>query len=61
MTDAHDRPIPQPTHEALWPTDLFTQGIGWVIIARFQSGGRRVEAGMAMLGEAEEISRTLEQ
>jgi hypothetical protein len=23
----------QPTHEALWPADLFTQGIGWVITA----------------------------
>ena len=37
------------THEALWPSDLFTQGIGWVIIARFKSGGQRTEAGIFLL------------
>ncbi|MBM3879803.1 MAG: hypothetical protein FJ387_08800 [Verrucomicrobia bacterium] len=37
------------THEALWPTHLFTQGIGWVIVARFKSGGRRTEAGVFLL------------
>lgn len=36
-------------HEALWPADLFTQGIGWVIIARFKSGGQRVEAGIFLI------------
>jgi hypothetical protein len=39
----------QSKHEALWPTDLFTQGIGWVIIARFKSGGRRVEVGIFLI------------
>jgi hypothetical protein len=38
-----------PTHEAFWPTDLFEQGIGWVIIARFKSGGQRVEAGVFLV------------
>jgi hypothetical protein len=37
------------THEALWPTDLFNQGLGWVVIARFKSAGRRVEAGIFLL------------
>lgn len=49
MTDDHDRPARQPTQEALWPADLFTQGIGWVIVARFKSGGRRVEAGIFLI------------
>ena len=39
----------QPTHEALWPTDLFTQGIGWVITARFKSEGARVQAGIFLI------------
>lgn len=34
------------THEAFWPTDLFEKGIGWVIVARFRSGGRRIETGV---------------
>jgi hypothetical protein len=34
-----------PKHEALWLTDLFKEGIGWVIVARFKAGGERVEAG----------------
>ena len=37
------------THEALWPKDLFEQGIGWVIVARFKSAGQRVEAGVFLL------------
>jgi hypothetical protein len=37
------------THEALWPSDLFTQGIGWVIVARFKSGGQRAEAGIFLV------------
>ena len=39
----------QPKHEALWPSDLFAQGIGWVIVARFKSGGERVEAGIFLI------------
>ncbi len=27
--------------EAIWPTDLFEKGIGWVIIARIKAGGRK--------------------
>jgi len=38
-----------PKHEALWPTDLFQVGIGSVIVARFKSGGTRVEAGVFLL------------
>jgi hypothetical protein len=38
-----------PSHEAIWPRDLFTDGIGWVIIARFKSGGERVEAGIFLV------------
>jgi hypothetical protein len=37
------------THEALWPTGLFEQGIGWVIVARFKSAGQRVEAGVFLV------------
>jgi hypothetical protein len=37
------------THEALWPKDLFEQGIGWVIVARFKQAGQRVEAGIFLV------------
>ena len=36
-------------HEALWPKDLFEQGIGWVIVARFKAAGQRVEAGIFLV------------
>jgi hypothetical protein len=49
MIDKTAPAIRPPTHEALWPTDLFDQGIGWVIVARFKSGGRRVEAGVFLV------------
>ena len=39
----------QPKHEALWPSDLFAQGLGWVIVARFKSDGARVEAGIFLI------------
>ncbi len=39
----------RPIHEALWPKDLFTQGLGWVIVARFKSAGRRVETGVFLV------------
>ena len=39
----------RPKHEALWPADLFTQGIGWVLIARFKSGGARVDVGIFLI------------
>jgi hypothetical protein len=48
MTVPLGRPRP-PTHEALWPKDLFTQGIGWVVVARFKSAGQRVEAGIFLV------------
>lgn len=38
-----------PTHEAFWPQDLFTQGIGWVMVARFKAAGQRVEAGLFLV------------
>jgi len=37
------------THEALWPKDLFEQGIGWVIVARFKQAGQRVEVGIFLV------------
>lgn len=37
------------TFEALWPSELFTQGIGWVILARFKPNRRRVEAGVFLV------------
>ena len=37
------------TFEALWPSDLFTQGIGWVILARFKPDGRRVESAVFLV------------
>jgi hypothetical protein len=49
MTDDLSRRAGQPTHEALWPADLFTQGIGWVITARFKSEGARVQAGIFLI------------
>jgi hypothetical protein len=49
MTDDLSRRVGQPTHEALWPADLFTQGIGWVIIARLKSEGARVQAGIFLI------------
>jgi hypothetical protein len=49
MTDEFDRGNTAPKHEAFWPTDLFDQGIGWVIVARFRSGGTRVEAGIFLV------------
>jgi hypothetical protein len=39
-------------HEAFWPTDLFEKGIGWVIMARFRSGGQRIETGVFLLDVA---------
>jgi hypothetical protein len=44
MTDDLNPQVGRPKHEALWPADLSTRGIGWVIIARFKPGGARVEA-----------------
>jgi hypothetical protein len=49
MAPNPDRPSRPPTHEALWPKDLFEKGIGWVIVARFKSAGQRVEAGVFLV------------
>lgn len=40
--------LPQ-THEAFWPSDLFSQGLGWVIVSRFKAKGQRVEAGIFLV------------
>jgi hypothetical protein len=40
----------KPKHEALWPTDLFEKGIGWVIVARIR--GQRIETGVFLLDVA---------
>jgi hypothetical protein len=37
------------THEALWLRDLFSKGIGWVIIARFKARGQRVQVGVFLV------------
>jgi hypothetical protein len=44
-----DHRLIQPTHEALWQEDLFTTGIGWVIVARFKPGGKRVTTGIFLV------------
>jgi hypothetical protein len=49
MAGNSDRPSRPPTHEALWPKDLFEKGIGWVMVARFKSAGQRVEAGVFLV------------
>jgi len=49
MNDAPVGQVPAPSHEALWPRDLFRQGLGWVIIARFKGKGRRVQVGVFLL------------
>jgi hypothetical protein len=49
VTDMLNNPARRLTHEALWPTDLFKQGIGWIIVARFRSSGKRVQAGVFLL------------
>jgi hypothetical protein len=49
MTDNRDRSAPAPTHEAFWPKDLFAQGIGWIIVARFKARGARVQAGIFLV------------
>jgi len=40
MNEAPCGQAPAATHEAFWPEDLFGQGIGWVLVARFRSRGR---------------------
>ena len=49
MSGNQDILLAAPKHEALWPTDLFKEGIGWVIIARFKAAGQRVEAGVFLV------------
>jgi hypothetical protein len=49
MNPATGEPAYPSTHEALWPSDLFTQGLGWVIIARFKAKGQRVQAGIFLV------------
>jgi len=49
MTDDPGHPTHPPTHEALWPADIFKDGIGWVIVAHFKAEGRRVQAGIFLV------------
>jgi len=42
-------PANRLTYEAIWPSDLFTQGVGWVIFTRFKSAGRRAETGVFLI------------
>ena len=36
-------------YEALWPAHLFDDGVGWIIVARFKPGGRRVPVGVFLV------------
>jgi hypothetical protein len=49
MNHAPGGQAPPHTHEAFWPSDLFRQGVGWVIIARFKAKGQRVQAGIFLV------------
>ena len=49
MNDVSGGQAPPATHEALWLRDLFGQGIGWVIIARFKAKGQRVQVGVFLV------------
>ena len=49
MNDVSGRQAPPATHEALWLRDLFGQGIGWVIIARFKAKGQHVQVGVFLV------------
>ena len=49
MKDEHGEPVSSQTHEAIWSSDIFQQGVGWVIIARFKAKGQRVQAGVFLL------------
>lgn len=49
MSGNSDALLAPPKHEALWPTNLFEEGIGWVIVARFKAAGQRVEAGVFLV------------
>lgn len=49
MTLNHEIAPSAPRHEAMWPRDLFAAGVGWVLLARFKSGGQRVEVGIFLV------------
>jgi len=49
MNDVPGGPTPAATHEAFWPADLFSQGLGWVLIARFRAKGQRVQVGVFLV------------
>ena len=49
MKDEHGEQVSSQTHEAIWPSDIFHQGVGWVIIARFKAKGQRVQVGVFLV------------
>ncbi len=49
MIDHIDNDAKPPTHEAFWPSDIFTQGLGWVILTRLKSNGARAQAGVFLI------------
>ncbi len=49
MNDSSGAQACSPTHEAFWPEDIFHQGIGWVVVARFKPRGRRVLVGVFLV------------
>src|SRR5260221_2859732 len=49
MNDAPGCHAPPATQEAFWPSDLFSQGIGWVIVARFKAKRQRVQVGVFLV------------
>ena len=49
MTPPEPLALRNTDHEAIRPSSLFTDGIGWVVIARFKSRGERVEVGVFLV------------
>jgi hypothetical protein len=49
MKDSSSGQAYPATHEAFWPEDIFGQGIGWIVLARFKSRGQRVLAGVFLV------------
>lgn len=49
MNDVPGGQASRTTHEALWPRDLFDQGIGWVIMARIRAKRQRVQVGVFLV------------
>jgi hypothetical protein len=49
MKKEHGEQVFSQTHETIWPSDIFQQGISWVIIACFKAKGQRVQVGVFLV------------